>query len=171
MKAIYDETRIDSAKIRALHQYWRSIRTARVLPSREDVELLDIGALMPNVMIVEFEQDPFRVKYRLVGTRVVEMSGFEFTGKYLDEIVFPDVLTEFERAYRQLVKGRRPMLGRTECVTPTEEQNAHDVGVFPLSSDGRTVDMALVIECYDELERRYSRYDLVPGLIDREWAE
>src|SRR3546814_7377207 len=45
---------------------------------------------MPYVLIADIEHAPFRVRFRLVGTKVVEATGFEFTGKYLDEITLPD---------------------------------------------------------------------------------
>src|SRR3546814_10590958 len=59
-------------------------------PRRADIDPVEIPRLMPYVLIADIEHAPFRVRFRLVGTKVVEATGFEFTGKYLDEITLPD---------------------------------------------------------------------------------
>src|SRR3546814_18274569 len=58
-------------------------------PRRADIDPVEIPRLMPYVLIADIEHAPFRVRFRLVGTKVVEATGFEFTGKYLDEITLP----------------------------------------------------------------------------------
>src|SRR3546814_945976 len=81
---------IESARIRELFAYWQDKRRGDLLPRRADIDPVEIPRLMPYVLIADIEHAPFRVRFRLVGTKVVEATGFEFTGKYLDEITLPN---------------------------------------------------------------------------------
>src|SRR5262245_27147770 len=93
--------------ISELHPYWLSRRGERRMPRRSDISPTDIPSLLPMLFLVDLEHDPFRVRYRLVGTSAVEMSGRDYTGLYLDEIRFnkPDELLAL---YRQAADERRP---------------------------------------------------------------
>src|SRR3546814_5044964 len=90
MQKITRSDQIESARIRELFAYWQDKRRGDLLPRRADIDPVEIPRLMPYVLIADIEHAPFRVRFRLVGTKVVEATGFEFTGKYLDEITLPD---------------------------------------------------------------------------------
>ena len=67
-----------------LHTYWHSLADGSV----PDHDLVDPGSvleLLPYLMIVEFEERPFRVRYRLSGSKLDYVSNAELTGRYLDE--------------------------------------------------------------------------------------
>lgn len=38
-------------------------------------------------MLVEFERDPFRVRYRVTGSGIDEATGYNLTGRYLDKFL------------------------------------------------------------------------------------
>ena len=83
---------LTSPRIHRLHGYWRHLheKRGRELPRRADIAPDQIKDLLPNIMIVDVERNPMRFRYRLVGTRVVEYNGVEFTGRYLGEIGWPE---------------------------------------------------------------------------------
>ena len=83
--------RVASPLVRQLHDYWQSKRAGRDIPDRQDIDPLELKELLPNILISEPEFNPFRIRYRLVGTRVVRVSGIDFTGRYLDELLRPEV--------------------------------------------------------------------------------
>ena len=87
-----DLSELKSPRIHRLHGYWQHQRDKRggKLPRRGDIAPDQIRDLLPNIMIVDVERDPMRFRYRLVGTRVVEYNGVEFTGRYLGEIGWPE---------------------------------------------------------------------------------
>ncbi|MDY0884643.1 PAS domain-containing protein [Dongia soli] len=67
-----------------LHAYWHSLADGDV----PDHDLVDPGSvldLLPYLMIVEFEEAPFRVRYRLSGSKLDYVSNIDLTGRYLDE--------------------------------------------------------------------------------------
>jgi hypothetical protein len=158
MRRITQEDEIESAAIRALFSYWQSKCPAGGIPRRADIDPVDIPRLMPNLLIVDIEHDPFRVKYRLVGTRIVEMTGFEFTGKYLDEIVLDNFEGPFEDCYRAACESKAPIITRIRWSLSADIVAEYDVCFLPLSDDGETVNMALSLECYETVERDYQLF-------------
>ncbi|GAB4392807.1 MAG: hypothetical protein Tsb0032_09800 [Kiloniellaceae bacterium] len=155
MQSITSEDEIDSPLIRELFLYWRGKCDAGRLPRRADIDPADISKLMPNLLIADIEYDPFRVKYRLVGTRVVEMTGFEFTGSYLDEIALPNFEGPFLECYQRACERKEPIIARIKWSLTPEIVAEYDTCFLPLSDDGETVNMALSMECYENVERDY----------------
>ena len=93
-------------KIRALDAYWTSLAGGDP-PERAAVDLEQIKPLLPHLMIVEFEPEPFTVRYRLSGTKIDEWSGFNLAGRTLNEFIETDetgssahILECYERSWR-----------------------------------------------------------------------
>ena len=59
------------------------------MPKRRDVDPVEMRPdLLPYLILVQIEGEPFRVFYRLVGTNAVELFGCDVTGCYLDQLKF-----------------------------------------------------------------------------------
>ena len=56
-------------------------------PERALLDPPRLKALLPYIYIAEFEDEPFRVRYRLTGTAVDEWLGVSVVGHYLDEFL------------------------------------------------------------------------------------
>ncbi|MEO3428802.1 PAS domain-containing protein [Pelagibius sp. CAU 1746] len=156
MKRITDEDEIESADIRALFRYWRSKCPEGGIPRRADIDPVDIPRLMPKLLIADIERNPFRVRYRLVGTRIVEMTGFEFTGRYLDEIALEDYEGPFQECYQTACETKSPIITRISWSLTPGLTAEYDVCFLPLSDDGETANMALSLECYQKVERDFT---------------
>ena len=140
----YEWTGPKGAKIPHLFE-----RQDGALPMRADIEPADIKSLLPFVIIVDLQADPFRVFYRLVGTAVVHASGMDFTGTYLDELAFDICATpDLIRAYRAVSESRWPGLGM--AFAQITHQTALDVEylICPLGDAEGAVRQCLVIEDY-----------------------
>lgn len=75
---------IRSKEARALFAAWQNWRGDALLPSRDDMVLSDITALMPFLTLLEI-RSPEQFIFRLAGTAILEATGFELTGtNYLD---------------------------------------------------------------------------------------
>src|SRR3546814_17152966 len=90
---------------------------------------------MPNILIADIEQDPFRVRFRLVGTKVVEATGFEFTGKYLDEITLPDDEGPFLESYQLASESKSAVLARIQWRLDAATIGEYEAGFLPLSEE------------------------------------
>lgn len=156
MQTITQAEQVESAAIRQLFVYWQSKCAAGRIPRRADIDPIEIPGLMPNLIIADIEYDPFRVRYRLVGTKVVEMTGYEFTGKYLDEIALPNDEGPFLECYQMACETKMPVMARGKWHHPDNTVEEYDICVLPLSDDGARVNMALAAECYATVKRAYA---------------
>ena len=155
MKTITDANEIESSRIRQLFDYWQSKRRDGQPPRRADIDPAEIPQLMPYLLLVDIETDPFRVRYRLVGTKIVDATGFEFTGRYLDEIVLPDDEGPYLESYQLCSERGVPVLARIKWRLDADTTGEYDACFLPLSEDGRRVDKVLSMECYDTIQRDF----------------
>jgi len=128
------------------YDYWVSLCGERPMPSRKDVDPLQIApSHLPNLMLIDVHHDPRRYRYRLVGTNVVEASGDNRTGRYFDDVDFFKIHPRVTQQYDHVVETGRPLYS-LEPFTNLRTGNNYDVDrlLLPLSSDGKHVDMLVV---------------------------
>lgn len=156
------ESELRSEMIHALHRWWTN-KCAADIPDRNDFDPADFKRLLPNILITDIEQAPFRVRYRVVGTRVVEATGFNITGRYLDELMPTEAEAPWLQLYERCCELRSPVIGTSTCTTTNGGLFTHEFGLFPLRKNGTSVDQVLSIEDYGDLASTLT--DLV------EWRE
>ena len=139
-------------KIRQLHAHWRSIHPAPDrLPGRQHLDPLSIPALLPNIWLVDVVRGPFRLRYRLVGTRIVDGLGADFTGQWFDEAhpdfgpagrTYQDYLRVVEQKEVSWRRGKPIFMAYAEACVEIERI------LLPLARDGQTVDMIIAITIF-----------------------
>lgn len=129
-----------------LLDYWESLpRGPRKLPGRQHLDPLDIPVrVLPYIVISDVERAPFRVRFRLVGTKVVAGCAFDFTGRYWDEVCHPEGRPEVYGRAERVCAERVPCfrLGPPR-VFAHHDSVAVQAMLLPLARDGETVDMLL----------------------------
>jgi hypothetical protein len=161
--SVYDTiNQVQSAMIRRLHEWWTS-QCRGALPDRSDFDPIDFRRLLPNILIADIEHHPFRVRYRVVGTKVVDATGFDITGRYLDELMPTEPEAPWLDLYAMVIQTRRPVIGASTCTTTSGGLFTHEFGMFPLRKGGDSIDQVLSIEDYGNLQSTLT--DLV------EWRE
>lgn len=127
-----------SPRIRRFADYWNARKAGRAVPSRQDIEPADLKELLPYMMVVEIEAEPFRILYRLAGTRVVEMNGIELTGRYLDEFTHDEATYADQgiAAYREAWQRQCPVFGSYDWPTPSGEKYLVEFAIFPVTQEG-----------------------------------
>src|SRR5687767_9939219 len=104
---------ITSPRVGAMHRYWQSKCRDGSPPLRAAIDPTEIPRLLPYLVIAEIEASPMRVRYRLVGTQVVEDNGSDFTNRYLEDCHFA-VEPLLHECYRRLVETRAPVFAYYE---------------------------------------------------------
>jgi hypothetical protein len=93
------------------------------------------------------QHEPFRLRYRLVGTRVVEAIGREVTGQWIDE-AHPHLLGTpgYDERYRGIAMSGIPSRRRGQAqMWQHEDYREIENVIFPLATDGKTVDVLMVL--------------------------
>jgi hypothetical protein len=82
MHALTDVSAFISPAVPATLQYWLQKCSGQRVPHRRDIDVIDMPrSVLPHLLLVDVENRPFRVKFRLVGTHAARMYNFDFTGR------------------------------------------------------------------------------------------
>jgi hypothetical protein len=137
-----------STMVRTLHAWWRAHRGAHGVPDRRDLDPAALRTLLPNLFIADIEPQPFRIRYRLVGTKAVRTIGFDITGRYLDELLAAAPEVPWIEHYRTVYDSRAPLLGSVEVSAKSGGTFAYEFGLFPLAQGGSEIAQIAAVEDY-----------------------
>lgn len=137
---------------RALYEYWAARCRDGRLPSREDVDPIEIPDLLPSLFLVDVvrEGGDLRFRYRLVGTRNVERFGVDNTGRWLDELYGKDYFKFVGSEYQDTTIQGKPTWARMTAGYADRPHVVYERLMCPLAADGRTVDMLMGITDFSQ---------------------
>jgi len=143
---------VSSSSIARFDAYWRSKMRNGRLPARSDIDPADFKSVLPYVILLNVDYDPFRISVRLRGTRIDE---FRPKGKwqYLHEATTFDTgrRDDYLREMEFVVQHRRPVFARDWMTSRFGALCDLYAGIWPLSSNGERIDMLVVVEDFDSL--------------------
>jgi len=153
-------------RMAAAYRYWLGKLRGRRMPRRADIEPTEIPKLLRDIMLVDVLPGG-RYRYRLIGTGNAIAHGFSATGRYLDEVL-PGV--EYKAhvlaLYDECVQARRALYSECLFLSPERHPARHTKVLFmPLSEDGESVNMVIVIQVFfylDEMTRERHFLDAPP---------
>lgn len=141
---------IKSERLQLLYDYWLGIRpTPELLPGRVHLDPLDIPAILPWIILFDIGQGPADTRYRLIGTRIVERVGRDFTGRLLSEGYWGYDTSKVLEDYWAVAQAGRPELWRRRLVNREGMPQAYDYLLLPLAADGRRVDLLLAAVAFE----------------------
>jgi hypothetical protein len=139
------------ARIQRIYAHWKAIHPAPgLLPGRQHLDPMALGDLLPGVWLVDVAQNPFRLRYRLVGTGVVEAMGRDVTGQWLDE-AHPHLVNDdvYWQRSRDIVAGKVPSWRRgPPHLWKHETYSIVENLIMPLAADGTNVDMLCILSVF-----------------------
>lgn len=140
---------VTSLLIREFDAYWRRKKGQSAAPLMAALDPAEIPSLLPYLVIAQVSAHPFEVRYRLVGTRVVEAHGADYTNRRLDECGFL-IEAELLACYRRVMDQAQPQFlyyqwEREEWPRPRGRIGASEAGFFPFSTDGSAIDRVVSI--------------------------
>ena len=143
-----------SAKIRALFAYWQSLRRDGRPGQRASFDPTEVPKLLSSLLLGDIETDPFRVYFRLVGTRVADFSRLDFSGYYLDALDYKgrDAI-EWLDCYRRIHATGIGLVGTNRVTWEDDQPMAYEFAILPLARDGDPHGSFVAIEDYDTIER------------------
>ena len=133
---------IEHTGLRALYDYWDGRRSGGGLPGRQDLDPLDIPALLPHLMLIDVVA-PESLRFRLVGTALVGRWGRDTTGLSAEHGYPGGDWEQILSDYRYVIGERRPCLRHNAVSDSQGNRHAHQRLVLPLARDGKSVDMIL----------------------------
>lgn len=140
---------VGSAPIRGFDAYWRGKMMDGRLPAREHIDPAEIVPLLPDLVLLNVEWEPFRCRVRLRGTRAEQFRPIDSTKtKYLDEgtVFDPGRREDYVAEMKFVATSRRPAFAQDWMTTRHGAVREIFAGIWPLAADGFHVDMLVVIE-------------------------
>lgn len=138
------ESELDE-RLKQLVDYWRSKCRDGRLPSRVDIDPLDLRSLLGNINLIDVVPQPNggpRFRYRLFGTEFIFYHGGDLTGHWVDEIGNAVYRAQLCGLYNHVVAtGVTPMVSYDYMLE--SRRHRFQAVILPLASDGKTIDMLL----------------------------
>ena len=143
------------ASLNHLLDYWSSLAAGQP-PERSRLDPRSIKPLLPYLMLVEFEDEPFRVRYRLSGTRIDDWNGYSIVGQYVHDLVARDpsgAMIHVENCYRHCWRTGEAKIDSYEWPGRSGYLLRIWFGIFPLKQDG-AIRQAIAIEDFSAFPDR-----------------
>jgi len=135
-------------KLQRMFDYWSSHRRNGALPSRTDIDPIDLPDLIPNFMMFEAIEDFTDFRIRLAGTKVEEVFGGAMKGLTLSGIAKRDSFSEVWQSFDRIIASREPEF-RSDTLTNVDKRYVvFERLLCPLAADGKTVDHVLGLYFY-----------------------
>lgn len=129
-------------------RYWLEKKGDRPMPSRADIDPIDIPKLLPYVILLNVRHEPLDFGYRLVGSVVRYHLNKDLSGQWMREIPHQQPGSVIWTTLGSVVADRRPVSSSIPYVGPHKDCTISEDMIMPLSKDGEQVDMMFVTIAY-----------------------
>jgi len=147
---VEDVATLSDPTIAAIFAYWERKRSTRRMPSRADIDPVELRGLVNNIALYDViepqlfgETDPL-YRVRLVGSDIVEFDGRNTTGEWIGTGKPPELVAQITGMLTSIVVSRAPRF-RTGIVYWSRDRSYRrfESCFLPLSPDDGAVNMIL----------------------------
>jgi hypothetical protein len=145
-----------SLVVNAVRAHWDALRGQRLCPRRNEIDPVEIWATLRYLTLVDFLEDPFRVRMSLIGSEIARRSPGQKEGGFLHEMDWPvEDLVDTTEAYTRVHNERRPLYGLSRVTFEDRGGYVFEWALFPLSEDGGSITGALGVDDYTAVADRH----------------
>ena len=138
-----------SEMITLVRNHWQGLQNGRRFPARAEIDPTAIYTALPYVSVLQYQHEPYRIQFRLVGNEVARLYGRNVHGRFLDEMEWePQDITDTAHIFDRLYHEAAPLYGLSYTNFQAKADRVFEWAVFPLSEDGERVTHALSIDDY-----------------------
>ncbi len=115
------------------------------MPSRAEIDPLDVPDLLSIIFLIDVvdEAEGPEFRFRLVGSKIVEVVGWDPTGQSFTSFYDEENLEEMTALYGQVATSGEPFLNSATAPFSNKDYVRLVRLLLPLSEDGVRVDMIL----------------------------
>ncbi len=134
-------------EIRLVYEYWLSKISGRAMPTRADIDPIEMRGWIAAVLLAEavFDADgaPIDFYFRVSGSRVCERYGRELSRRRLTDVSLDHQNAEVLANYQAVIETCRPIYSVNRYQDDDTILRSFETLLMPLSSDGSACDMVL----------------------------
>jgi len=133
----------------AVLDYWKKKRVGKWLPSRADIDPVELRKLLPYIYLIDVlpaasPDEKMRFRMRLVGTNVRDFAGQDFTNRIIDESIYGPYTQDAIDRLISIVNVRKPHhLHGVAIYQGQRSWQRFEALQLPMSNDGKKVDMIM----------------------------
>lgn len=129
-------------KLTALHRFWEAKRGTRALPTRGDIDVIELAPWLGSLMLLQVEDGGRDFLYRVYGTTIAEYFGRDLTGRRTSSLS-AEIQRVVRAEYAEAIGNVRPyFVARRRSVNSAHARMAKLI--LPLGTDRTRVDHLLV---------------------------
>lgn len=125
---------IDHVDLQALYRYWDAKRAGRRLPSRRDMDVLEMQPWLGHLVLLDIIDGGRDFLVRIHGTVAASRAGEDLTKRPLSSSSHP-VARNAMLEYRQVAEEGRPLLSKSRIVRDGQPESVRKL-TLPLSDSG-----------------------------------
>lgn len=154
MSRIVEE--LDHPKLQRFYAYWDSKRRRGRLPSRRDIDPVEIPELLSGLLLLDVErvEGGYRFRFHLIGTDLIDMYRENFTGRWVDEALGAEKAAIITPTLIQVTETKEPHFWHNQVPLKGREHIRYARLICPLADDGRTVSMIAGMFVYQDPKAR-----------------
>tara|TARA_R110002096_G_scaffold227478_1_gene416854 strand:+ start:65 stop:556 length:492 start_codon:yes stop_codon:yes gene_type:complete len=138
--------KIVSPNVRAALQFWEQSRGEKELPSRSEINLIEIPSLLLGLTLVDVINAGQDYRLRYVGRNIINNQVLKI-GQLQSEMPEQQGQTMIKKRYNRVVEERRPVFQRYVYISIQGDKRLIEAVSCPLSDDGETINKLF---CYGE---------------------
>ena len=130
-------------RTQGFYRYWDGKRGDRRMPSRNDIDPVEMRIWLPGIQLVDVSHHPRRLVYRLVGQVDVDFRGYNPTGRTVEECSVGLTLADTLRNYDIVITQRTFVYDYSDYKSASGLLRSQECILLPLSDDDDLVNMVM----------------------------
>jgi hypothetical protein len=128
---------LNDGRLQRLFAYWLEKRGDRPFPAKAAIDPVEFPYILGYVTLVDVE------RFRLDGSILVELSGMDYTGRYLNELPGEEYVAFIKETYDRVVDSGEPHRYRKNGLFDQQHFSEETI-ILPLGDSPPHVDMLMV---------------------------
>ena len=141
--------RIVHPLLRELYDFWLNRRGDKIAMPRSELDPVAIPKLLPNLILSDVGDEGRSIRYRLVGTNIVQAHGSDYTGLTIEQLTSGSTLEFTRRLYGAVIGVGLPVYSEGSFRWNGKEFRWTKRLHLPLTRDGSAIDMVLAGQFFE----------------------
>ena len=136
------------------YEYWLSLVVDGEPPEYNLFNPMDLGNLLPHVLLIKVAHEPLNFQYRIIGEDVLRNMNENYTGQWLSDIPHKAPPSALFDNFSKSVTQRAPVWSDTPYVGPHKDFLVNKELILPFVEGSRAIAKLLVLLDFIPIETK-----------------